>query len=148
MRMAEAADHQNKAAKVVECLLEARPRIPKGYTGNAFWLRKGQFHPAPDGHEQWVVDNFPDAHLEHSGGDEEREAERYANYAVAEKAGFTRVTRIGDTVYLDTNSLDMSWRNLPRADRRAVEEYTFERNLSVVFDGVIVINKPRVDPES
>lgn len=129
--------NSRELAKVVtECLLETAG------TSSNFWLGKGKLHHAIYGHEQWVVDNFPDLALEHSGGDEEREQQRYENYAIAEKAGYIRATRIHDTLYLDTTTYERDWADLSRKDRKAVEDYAFASNLAVIFDGITVLERP------
>lgn len=132
---------QDPARVVAECLLETAD------TSSNFWLGKGKLHHAIYGHEQWVVDNFPDLALEHSGGDEEREEQRYENYAIAEKAGYVRATRIRDTLYIDTTTYERTWTDLPRKDRKAVEDYAFAGNLAVVFDGITVLERPH-DPSA
>lgn len=119
----------------------ALPKKDKGYEAGEYWLGKGKLHPAPDGHEQWVIDKFGG---EHSGGEEDTFGQRYENYDRAGDAGYLRTVIQSDQIDVGDSRKYPTWADVPRSYKQALEDAAFRKGVSVTFFGKTVIEKPNI----
>lgn len=106
----------------------------KGYVAREMWLGRDKLNPAPEGHHEWAVENFP--------GDDAGQ-HRAAAYERAKSAGYLRVVQDFGALAVDNSPKYPTWDTVPRGYKAALEAKAVDNDLRVTFNGKEVIKKFR-----